>query len=284
MKKVLVTGRDGQLGYDVLKVLAARSIEAKGVDINDFDITDEQAVLAYIAQYQPTDIIHCAAYTAVDKAESEAERCEAINVAGSKNIAKACKEMGAQMVYVSTDYVYPGTGETAYETDAATGPQSVYGKTKLGGEQAAALAEKLFIVRTSWVFGKNGGNFVKTMLRLGAEREQLNVVDDQIGSPTYTADLAPLLCDLIMSEKYGIYHATNEGFCSWAEFAQEIFAAAGLCCTVNFIPTSEYPTPAQRPLNSRLSKACLDRAGFHRLPAWQDALRRYLAEIEAVSL
>lgn len=280
--KILVTGKNGQLGYDVLKVLAAKSITAQGTDIEEFDITDSAATQGYIAAYAPDAVIHCAAYTAVDKAEDNPELCRRINVDGTANIATACKQLGAKLMYISTDYVYPGEGDKPYEVGDATGPKSVYGQTKLDGELAARAVDELFIVRISWVFGKNGHNFVRTMLKLGAERPEINVVDDQIGSPTYTADLAPLLCDMIAGEKYGTYQATNEGYCSWADFTEEIFRQAGLGCAVKRIPTSEYKTAAARPLNSRLSKATLDAAGFVRLPSWQDALARYLHEIEVI--
>lgn len=278
--KILVTGANGQLGYDAMKVLKARKIECMGVDINDFDITDEEVAFEYIVGYHPNAVIHCSAYTAVDKAEENEKLCRAVNADGTRNIAKACKKIDAKMVYISTDYVFPGTGEDAYEVDDPKGPLNVYGRTKLEGEEAVReLVNKHFIVRISWVFGKNGNNFVKTMLRLGREHNEINVVSDQIGSPTYTADLAPLLCDMMVTEKYGTYHATNEGYCSWAEFAQEIFKQAGYDTKVNFIPTSAYPTQAKRPFNSRLSKKSLDDAGFFRLPDWRDALRRYLKEI-----
>lgn len=280
--KILVTGAKGQLGYDVIKVLQARNIECLGVDLEDFDITDAQATSVFIINYRPDAVIHCSAYTAVDKAEDNLELCKAVNAQGSRNIAAVCKEIDAKMVYISTDYVFPGTGDREYEVNDSTDPLGVYGQTKLDGELAVReLLTKYFIVRISWVFGKNGNNFVKTMLRLGKERSEISVVYDQIGSPTYTADLATLLCDMIVTEKYGTYHATNEGFCSWAKFAQEIFKQAGYSTIANFIPTSEYPTRAKRPLNSRMSKKGLDEAGFHRLPIWQDALERYLKEIQA---
>lgn len=280
--KILVTGVKGQLGYDVMKVLKARNIECLGTDLADFDITDAEAVSKFITDYHPDAVIHCSAYTAVDKAEDNAELCRKVNVEGPRNIAKACKEIGAKMLYLSTDYVFPGVGEAPYEVDDQKGPQSVYGSTKLGGEEAVKeLLDRYFIVRISWVFGKNGSNFVKTMLRLGKEHDEVRVVDDQIGSPTYTADLAPLLCNMIVTEKYGTYHATNEGYCSWAEFASEIFRQAGYQTKVNFIPSSAYPAKAKRPFNSRMSKRSLDEAGFHRLPAWQDALSRYLKEIKS---
>lgn len=278
--KVLVTGAKGQLGYDVMKVLEARNIERKGVDIEDFDITDEQAALAFIKNYHPDAVIHCSAYTAVDKAEDNAELCTDVNVLGTRNIAYACREIDAKMIYISTDYVFPGAGNHEYETDEPTGPLSVYGRTKLEGERAVReLLTKYFIVRISWVFGKNGNNFVKTMLRLGKERNEISVVCDQIGSPTYTSDLAPLLCDMLNTDKYGTYHATNEGYCSWAEFAEEIFRQMHYPITVNSIQSKDYPAKAKRPFNSRMSKKSLDDAGFRRLPDWKDAIERYLKEI-----
>ena len=280
--KVLVTGVGGQLGYDVCKVLNARHIENKGVDLADFDITDVQATRNYIVSYQPDAVIHCSAWTAVDKAEDELDAVRAVNTEGPRNIAATCKEIGAKMLYLSTDYVFPGTGDQFYEPDDQTGPLGAYGETKLGGELAVKeLLDRYFIVRISWVFGKNGNNFVKTMLRLAEAKNELNVVCDQIGSPTYTADLAPLLCDMIVTDQYGTYHATNEGICSWAEFAEEIFRLTGKQVKVNHIPTSEYPTRAVRPLNSRMSKEKLEQAGFTKLPHWKDALQRYLKEIES---
>ena len=278
--KILVTGVGGQLGYDVCKILTARNIEYKGVDLADFDITDRKATHNYIENYHPDTVIHCSAWTAVDKAEDEPEKVEAVNAQGPRNIAEACKAIGAKMLYISTDYVFPGIGEHFYEPQDPTGPLSVYGKTKLDGELAVReLLEHFFIVRISWVFGKNGNNFVKTMLRLAETREEVSVVCDQIGSPTYTADLAPLLCDMIATDSYGIYHATNEGVCSWAEFAEEIFKVAGKQIRVVPIATEQYPTKAIRPKNSRMSKECLDKAGFHRLPHWRDALARYWKEL-----
>ncbi|MBR5262555.1 MAG: dTDP-4-dehydrorhamnose reductase [Clostridia bacterium] len=278
--KVLVTGFNGQLGYDVVKELRSRHIECIGTDVQDFDITDREAVLKYIKGYSPDTIVHCAAYTAVDRAEDDEETCRRVNVDGSENLALAAKALQAKMLYVSTDYVYGGEGETPFEVTDLTAPVSVYGRTKLEGENAVKKhTDKHFIVRTSWVFGINGNNFVRTMLRLGAERDELNVVADQIGSPTYTPDLACLICDLIETEKYGTYHGTNENFCSWAEFATAIMELGGRSTKINPIPSSDYPAKAQRPLNSRLSKACLDRAGIKRLPTWQDALGRYMEEL-----
>ncbi len=279
--KVLVTGFNGQLGYDVVKELESRQIECIGTDLQDFDITDREATLKYIKEYSPDVIVHCAAYTAVDRAEDDEEACRRVNVDGSENLALASRETGAKILYVSTDYVYAGDGDEPFEVTDPTAPKSVYGMTKLEGENAVKKhTDKYFIVRTSWVFGINGNNFVKTMLRLGAERDELNVVADQIGSPTYTPDLARLICDLIVTEKYGTYHGTNENFCSWAEFAEAIMTLGGRKAKISPIPSSQYPAKAKRPLNSRLSKACLDRAGIKSLPTWQDALGRYIEELK----
>lgn len=281
--KVLVTGAAGQLGYDVIKALKQRNIECLGADIAEFDITDFAATNAFITDYHPDAVIHCSAYTAVDKAEDNQESCQAVNVQGTENIAKVCKSIGAKMIYISTDYVFPGIGDNFYEVDDKIGPLSVYGQSKLDGENVVkAILDKYFIVRISWVFGKNGNNFVKTMLRLGKEHEEINVVSDQIGSPTYTANLAILLCDMIVTEQYGTYHATNEGVCSWAELAEEVFRQADYKTSVCYIPSVDYPTKAVRPLNSRLSKASLDKAGFCRLPSWQEAVWCYLKEIEGM--
>ena len=278
--KILVTGANGQLGHDILLNLAARGIDGIPADIAEFDITQAATTEQFIAAHQPDAVIHCAAYTAVDKAEDDAELCWLINVTGTENIARACQAINAKMVYVSTDYVFPGTGDTPYETTAQTAPLSTYGKTKLAGEFAVGqLLTRYFIVRTSWAFGKNGKNFVKSIIHLGKEQDELNVVCDQVGSPTYTVDLARLLVDIVLSEHYGIFHATNEGFCSWAEFAQAIFQKADLSARVNFIKTDQYPTRVRRPFNSRLSKENLINAGFQPLPTWEDALERFLAEI-----
>ena len=278
--KVLVTGVKGQLGYDVCRILSDRKIENRGVDLEDFDITDTAAVNAYISAYAPDAIIHCSAFTAVDKAEDMPEVCKKVNCDGVQNIANAAKALGAKMMYISTDYVFSGTGEDFYTPDDTPAPISVYGKTKWMGEEALkATLSNYFIVRISWVFGKNGNNFIKTMLRLAETKTDLNVVCDQIGSPTYTYDLAQLLCDMIVTDRYGIYHATNEGICSWADFAKEIMAQANKTTVIHPIPSSEYPTKAHRPLNSRMSKDKLEQAGFARLPHWKDALTRFLAEL-----
>jgi len=277
---ILVTGVNGQLGFDVVKELERRNIECLGIDIKDLDITDSNATYEYISKLKPKCVIHCAAYTAVDRAEDEEEICNKVNVYGTENIAKACRNIDAKMIYISTDYVFDGQGNEEFEVDGNIKPLSVYGKTKYEGElKVKEILDKYFIVRISWVFGVNGNNFIKTMLRLGKEKESLNVVCDQIGSPTYTFDLAPLLCDMAISEKYGVYHATNEGLCSWSEFASEIMKKADLNCKINSIPTSEYPTKAARPFNSRLSKKSLIDNGFNLLPTWEDALDRYLIDI-----
>lgn len=275
--KILVTGVAGQLGYDVMRELNKRGIEAIGVDRSDFDITDREATEKFILSVNPNAVIHCAAYTAVDAAEDNVELCRKVNVNGTENIARACAKIKAKMLYISTDYVFPGSGDIPYDINAEKAPQNVYGQSKLDGELVVQkYLQNYFIVRISWAFGKNGNNFVETMLRLGKEREQLSVVGDQIGSPTYTFDLARLLVDMIRTDKYGIYHATNEGYCSWAEFAKEIMRLANLLCKIISISTEEYPTKAKRPLNSRMNKSSLDKNGFVRLPSWQDALRKYL--------
>jgi len=276
--KIMVTGANGQLGHDVIKVLDTREISNLPVDMDDFDITDKEAVFKAVNLYKPTAVIHCAAYTAVDNAENEPELCYAINEKGTFNIAQSCKAIGAKMMYISTDYVFDGKKNGLYLPNDTTNPLSVYGKSKLAGE--LAVKETLacyFIVRTSWVFGKNGNNFVKTMLRLGKEQKSVNVINDQFGSPTYTADLAILLYALIITEKYGVYHATNEGYCSWAEFAQEIMLLSENDCNVNLITTEQYPTKAIRPRNSRLSKDSLIKNGFSLLPPWKEALQQYLS-------
>ena len=281
MMKILVTGYNGQLGYDVIKELHSRGIDCLGADKDDFDITNEKETLKAITEYSPSAVIHCAAYTAVDRAEDDEETCRRVNVDGSKNIALACASLGCKMVYISTDYVYGGKGEAPFEPSSPTDPCNVYGKTKLEGEkQVQKYCKKSFIVRTSWVFGINGGNFVKTMLRLSESHDTLTVVSDQIGSPTYTPDLARLICDMVVTEKYGIYHGTNEGCCSWAEFAAEIMKSAGKDTKIIPILTKDYKCAAERPLNSRLSKKCLDDAGFERLPTWQNALERYMKELD----
>jgi len=286
MKKILVTGINGQLGYDVVKRLALKNSKnqvynVKGVDIADFDLTDKKAVSSFVEAFAPDIIIHCSAYTAVDKAESESDMCFAVNEFGTKYIAESAKKLSASMVYISTDYVYNGLGDAAYEVEAPTIPLGVYGKSKLAGELAAkSLVDKLFVIRTSWVFGINGNNFVKTMLRLASDRDTLGVVSDQIGSPTYTPDLADFIAYIITTDRYGTYHFSNEGFCSWYDFAKEIFNKANIKITLNKILTVDYKTVAPRPLNSRLSKKkCYD-IGYKQIPRWQDALCSYLKELK----
>ena len=271
---------NGQLGYDVIKRLNALGDEPVGADREEFDITDGKATEDYITALRPDAIVHCAAYTAVDKAEDDRDTCRKVNVDGTRNIALACEKIGAKLVYISSDYVFGGSGTQPLEIDAPKDPKNIYGITKLGGEEEAQKCQKHFIVRTSWVFGINGGNFVKTMLRLADSHEKLTVVDDQTGSPTYTPDLARLICDMIKTEKYGTYHASNEGYCTWAEFAKEIMRQAEKTTKIIPCTTAEYPAKAKRPENSRLSKKCLDDAGFDRLPPWQDALARFLKELD----
>ena len=283
--KVLVTGVKGQLGYDVVNELTKRGIEAVGVDIQEMDITDAASVEKVIGEAAPDAVVHCAAYTAVDAAEDNVEICRKVNADGTQNIANVCKKLDCKMVYISTDYVFDGEGTRRWEPEDERHPLNVYGQTKYEGELAVQnTLEKYFIVRISWVFGVNGKNFIKTMLRVGKERGAVSVVDDQIGSPTYTYDLARLLVDMIQSDKYGRYHATNEGLCSWYDFAVEIFKQAGMDVKVTPVSTAEYtaayPGQAKRPMNSRISKEKLSDNGFERLPSWQDAVGRYLKEIQ----
>lgn len=275
--KVLVTGVKGQLGYDVVNELEQRGIEAVGVDVEEMDITDASGVNRVIKEASPDAVIHCAAYTAVDAAEENEEICRRVNAEGTRNIANVCKELDIKMLYISTDYVFSGQGERFWEPEDERDPQSVYGRTKYEGELAVEeILDKYFIVRIAWVFGVNGKNFVKTMLNLAKTHDTLTVVDDQFGSPTYTFDLAKLLVDMVQTEKYGVYHATNEGICSWYDFACAIFEEAGLPVTVKPVSSAEYGAKATRPYNSRMSKDKLTENGFEKLPVWQDALKRYL--------
>lgn len=284
--KVLVTGVKGQLGHDVFNELCARGYEAVGVDVEEMDITDAQSVDKMLSSVRPDAVIHCAAWTAVDAAEESEniEKVSLVNVQGTKNIAKACRAIGSKMMYISTDYVFDGQGTEPWEADCKEyAPLSVYGRTKLEGELAVAEAlDAYFIVRIAWVFGINGKNFVKTMLALSEKYESLRVVDDQIGTPTYTFDLARLLVDMIETDKYGYYHATNEGgYISWADFAKEIFRQAKKTTAVIPVTTEEYGlSKARRPFNSRLDKSKLIEKGFAPLPDWKDALARYLFELE----
>ena len=284
--KILVTGVKGQLGYDCVRELKERGYQnVLGVDIDELDITDEEAVHKLINEYKPNVVMHNAAWTAVDKAEQMPELVHKVNVLGPKYIAEACKDVGAKMVQISTDYVFDGLGESPFEVNDPKDGLSVYGKSKAECEDVVtSTLEKYFIVRISWAFGINGNNFVKTMLKLAdMGKTELNIVCDQIGSPTYTYDLSKLLCDMIETDKYGVYHATNEGFCSWAEFAEYIFKTAKKPVKVNYVTTKEYeklvPNQASRPHNSRLSKESLVKAGFNPLPTWKDAIDRYLKEL-----
>lgn len=279
--RVLVTGVKGQLGHDIVNECAKRSIEAVGVDIEEMDITDPVSVEKVITEANVDAVIHCAAWTAVDAAEDNVEKCRLVNAYGTENIAKVCKKLDIKMTYISTDYVFDGQGTRPWEPDDERNPLNVYGQTKYEGEVAVTdNLSKFFIVRIAWVFGVNGNNFIKTMLRLGKERGAVSVVNDQVGSPTYTYDLSVLLVDMIQTEKYGFYHATNEGLCSWYEFACEIFKQAGMDdVKVTPVDSTAFPAKAKRPMNSRMSKDKLEANGFNRLPSWQDALGRYLKEI-----
>ena len=282
--RVLVTGAKGQLGSDLLCELSKRNIESVGIDIDDLDITDADAtkrVIENINNDAKIDaIIHCAAYTAVDAAEDNEALVTKINAEGKKNIAEVAKTLNIAMMYISTDYVFDGEGERPWEPDDKRAPLNVYGMAKYKGElYVEELLKKYFIVRISWVFGVHGNNFIKTMLRLGKERGAVSVVNDQIGSPTYTPDLSRLLVDMIVSDKYGRYHATNEGLCSWYDFAVEIFKQAKLDVAVTPVSSDAFPVKAKRPHNSRMDKSKLTENGFELLPTWQDALRRYLLEL-----
>lgn len=276
--KIIVTGSRGQLGSDVTAQLKKEGIEVIEASLPEIDITDSNAVENLVAESLADGVIHCAAYTNVDLAESEKELCRKINVDGTLNIARSCKNHDIPLLFTSTDYVFSGEGNTPFETDSEKAPCNFYGESKLGGENAVIEnCDKYFILRISWVFGENGKNFVKTMLRLAETKSEINVVADQIGSPTYTKDLAVLICQMIKSDKYGVYHATNEGFCSWADYAEKIMEYSDLPVKINRISSDEYKSAAVRPLNSRLSKKSLDEAGFCRLPDWQDALKRFLS-------
>lgn len=301
--KVLVTGVAGQLGHDVMNELAKRGYDGTGTDIADsysgvqdntavvgmpyvqLDITDAESVEKTIKEIKPDVVVHCAAWTAVDAAEDEENRDKvfAVNVEGTKNIARICKEIDAKMVYTSTDYVFDGQGTEPWKPDCKEyAPLNIYGQSKLDGELAVSeILDKYFIVRIAWVFGTNGNNFIKTMLKVGKKFDTIRVVNDQIGTPTYTYDLARLLVDMIETDKYGYYHATNEGgYISWYDFACEIFRQAGYSTNVNPVTTEEYGiSKAKRPFNSRLDKTKLVENGFTPLPDWQDALKRYLDEI-----
>ncbi|SHE83235.1 dTDP-4-dehydrorhamnose reductase [Alkalibacter saccharofermentans] len=277
--KVLVTGANGQLGFDVIKRLDSEGKDYLGTDRESLDITNIEQVKRVISDYNPDAVIHCAAYTSVDKAEDEKELCYSVNVLGTKYVAEACKEINAKMVYISTDYVFDGEGDKPFEVTDKPNPINYYGQTKYEGElEVQKSLDKYFVVRISWVFGSNGNNFVKTMLRLGKERDEISVVADQIGSPTYTPDLAKLLVEMLDTDKYGVYHASNDGYCSWYEFACEIFKQAEMDVKVNPIKTDDYPTKARRPKNSRLSKKSIYAISKQPLLEWQKSIRSYLYE------
>jgi len=278
--KILVTGVKGQLGYDVVNELTKRGHEAIGIDLEDLDITIQEDVEVKITTWNPDAVIHCAAYTAVDAAEDNQELCMKVNATATEYIATVCKNLGIKMMYISTDYVFDGGGNRPWEVEDTCHPMNVYGESKYQGEIAVtSVLEKFFIVRISWVFGMNGNNFIKTMLRLAENRDELSVVNDQVGSPTYTYDLSVLLVDMIETEQYGIYHASNEGFCTWYDFAQKVFEAAGIAITVHPVTSDQFPVKAKRPHNSRMDKSKLDERGFKRLPSWQDATERYVKEL-----
>ena len=285
--RVLVTGVKGQLGYDVMNELKKQGLTGIGVDVDEMDITDAEACRRVITEAKPDAVIHCAAYTAVDAAEQNMELCRKVNADGTRNIAEVCKGLDIKMMYISTDYVFNGQGTRPWEPDDERHPLNVYGQTKYEGELAVEKwVKKFYIVRIAWVFGVNGKNFIKTMLNLGKTHDHLTVVDDQVGSPTYTYDLSRLLVDMAEKENYGRYHATNEGLCSWYEFACEIFKQAAEIdpaygkVSVSPVSSDQYPAKAKRPSNSRMSKEKLTENGFEKLPTWQDALHRYLREIE----
>lgn len=282
--KVLVTGVKGQLGFDVVNELEKRGYVAVGVDIEEMDITDKNSVTAVIGENAPDAVIHCAAWTAVDAAEDNVDACRKVNADGTKNIAEVCKSLGCKMMYISTDYVFDGQGTEPWQADCKDyKPLNIYGHTKLEGELAVSeTLDKYFVVRIAWVFGVNGENFIKTMLNVGKKFDTVRVVSDQVGTPTYTYDLARLLVDMIETDKYGYYHATNEGgYISWYDFTCEIFRQAGYETKVVPVTTEEYGlSKAARPFNSRLDKSKLVENGFEPLPTWQNALERYLKEIE----
>lgn len=277
---IMVTGANGQLGGDVCEILKKENEEFIGCDIDTLDLTDENAVNAFFDAHSFDAVIHCAAYTAVDNAQDNEDLCMKVNFDATKTIAQNCAKHDIKLIYISTDYVFDGSGETPFETEDTKGPLNVYGKSKLLGEEAVKKAmNKYFIVRTSWVYGEKNTNFIHTMLKLSKAHEQVSVVCDQIGSPTYSKHLAKLLCKMVKTEKYGTYHATNEGFCSWSQLAAETFKISGKSTKVIEVTTAQYKSKAKRPLNSRLSKKSLDDANFERLPKWQDAVKEYIFNI-----
>lgn len=277
--RVLVTGVKGQLGHDVMEELAKRGYEGIGVDVEEMDITDPEKVEQVITESNVDAVVHCAAWTAVDAAEEKEELCRKINAGGTENIAKVCEKLDIKMMYFSTDYVFNGNGTRPWEPDDPYDPLDVYGKTKAEGEEAViAHVKKYFILRIAWVFGINGHNFVKTMLNLAKTHDKLTVINDQIGTPTYTYDLARLVVDMILTDKYGKYHVTNEGgYISWYDFTRAIFEEAGITnVTVTPVTSEEYGAAAKRPYNSRMDRSKLVKEGFTPLPDWRDALKRYI--------
>ena len=277
--RVVVTGAAGQLGQDVVLELARKNHEAFGTDREKLDITNEADVFAFISEVKPDVILHCAAYTNVDAAEENEELAYQINALGTEYLAKAAQQIGAKMLYVSTDYVFNGTATEPYEVEQQTKPLGAYGRTKLAGEELLQKnLKEFFIVRTAWVFGVHGHNFVKTMIRLGEERGEVGVVHDQVGSPTYTVDLAKFMVELMVTDKYGIYHVTNSGVCSWYEFAVEIFKQSDINVTVNPLTSDQFPRPAARPKYSVLSKKKIEEKDLSPLRDWKDALVAYLQE------
>jgi dTDP-4-dehydrorhamnose reductase len=278
--KILVTGANGQLGYDLRRVLSQMGHEVIGLGRDELDVCNGVQVRNVIDRIQPDVVVHAAAYTAVDQAETNIDDAFRVNTDGSRNVAVAAESVGAKVCYISTDYVFDGTSDRPYREYDPVHPVSIYGQSKLGGEVLTqTLSSRYFIVRTSWVFGVGGANFVKTMLKLGQDRDSLMVVNDQQGSPTYTVDLASFVGHLVASDKYGIYHASNTGSCTWYEFAKAIFEDEGLLVNVAPCTTAEFPRPAARPRNSVLDHIALRTNGFSELPHWRDALRRFLGEL-----
>ena len=277
MNNILVTGSTGQLGSDVVKELLKRGYSTLSPNRSEFNLCSEDSIINYILNSNCEAIVHCAAYTQVDKAEDEKDLCIKINATATKHIVKCAKILDIPMIYISTDYVFDGTKDGEYTENDETNPINIYGESKLAGEKyVQEILDKYYIVRTSWVFNINGKNFIETMLRLSKANNQLSIVNDQIGSPTYTKDLSRLLVDMIETNKYGLYHATNEGYCSWYEFADTIFKLANINIDIKAINSNEYASRAKRPLNSKLSKDKLIEFGFKPLPHWEDALKDYL--------
>ena len=288
--KFLITGYRGQLGYDIVRELEKRGFkDYLALDKDEMDITNRDDVMKVVHEYHPDVIFHCAAWTAVDKAEDMIDACYNVNVVGTRNIVDASLDVGAKILYMSTDYVFDGKKDGYYTEEDEVHPMSVYGRTKYEGEEEVRRNPKHYITRISWVFGINGHNFIKTMIKLSSDHDELSIVDDQIGTPTYTVDLARLLVDMALTDQYGTYHSTNEEYCSWAEFADYIFKSNGIDTKVRPVSTEEYleisgTKQAYRPRNSKLSKDKLKRAGFKLLPSWKDATKRYCDELEQAKI